>query len=429
MSPLSPIAALVTTTALAALCVTLLTPWVRRLALHWGAVDHPGGRRIHRAPTARLGGLGVTLGLGIAVGVGSHWLDPSALQFPERFFLIPGLLALAGGVLLVGAYDDLRGISPPVKLAALTVAALGVVLLGLRIEYLHVPGLGPLQLGWLSIPLTLFWIVGIANAVNLIDGIDGAASGVSAVSSLILAGIAFGCGAHALALVFAALAGASSGFLFHNREPARIFLGDSGSLTIGFLIASLSVAGCTAPDTALLLPATALALAVPALDTAQAIRRRVGRALRARRGNPMARAVLALREIARADSEHLHHRLLRSGLSHRQATRVLVLVSLAAGLAAWSALPEGTATAAERLTAISFAGLLLFRLGALPATHHGLDPATAIGPKALPKIVLPSRAPRDPATGSEELLPLPAVDRQSRIPAKARPPLSHSNAS
>ena len=286
-----------------------LTPAVRVLAEQLGAVDLPGGRRIHEQPTPRMGGLA------IAAGFFGAALFFARLSGPILALLLGGAL-----VVLMGAADDARGLSPLWKLALQSLAALTAMRCGVRIEALSLPSaaLPFLPLGRLSGPVTLLWLVGCTNAVNLIDGLDGLAAGVSLISSLTLFEAALLAGEPNAALLLAALAGACLGFLPRNVHPAEIFMGDAGSQFLGFVLGCVSVIGTLKLQTALTFSVPLLALSLPLADTACAFFRRLLRGQ-----SPF-----------RADRGHFHHRLLALGFSQRQAALLLYGASALSGLAA-----------------------------------------------------------------------------------------------
>lgn len=284
-----------------------LTPVVRRLALHCQVVDHPNHRKVHRDPIPYLGGIAIYLGFVISLLV---------------FHPLEGRLAvLLGGstlILLLGVADDVWDLPPKAKFGGQLAVALLVSLLGLRIEGLTNPFGGYLDLGWWSIPLTVLWFVGLTNVMNLVDGLDGLAAGVAAIASGALFVVALEKGQPLVALVTLTLSGAAAGFLPHNFNPAKIFMGDAGSMFLGFTLAGISVQGTLKGAAAIALVIPVVALGVPVVDTACAIIRRF------QNGHP----------IYEADRDHFHHRLLALGLSPRQAVLVLYLLSLALGSAA-----------------------------------------------------------------------------------------------
>lgn len=284
-----------------AFAVSLLsTPWVARLAFRIGAVDQPSKRKIHHRVMPRLGGLAVFAGFAVAaafLGVDSR---------------LGGLLAGGTVILLLGILDDTRGLSPKVKLFGQTVAATIVVFSGIRIEFINNPFNGYFYLGDFSIPFTVFWIVAITNAVNLIDGLDGLASGVSTIALLTFAIIAYQIGQSTVSLLALALAGAILGFLRYNFYPAKIFLGDCGSMFLGFMVAVLAVFGLLKGVTVVTFVVPIIILGVPIFDTCFAILRRF----------------YEHKPIFQADKQHLHHRLLSFGFSHRQTVLLIYGLSL-----------------------------------------------------------------------------------------------------
>jgi UDP-GlcNAc:undecaprenyl-phosphate GlcNAc-1-phosphate transferase len=283
-----------------AFCLALaLTPPIRDVARRRGFLDRPDGdRKHHSQPVPRLGGLAVYLAFVLALAFyaaaapAEAWTGPLADAYVS-------LVVAATAVMAVGLLDDLVGVAPISKI--LVQAAAGGYLYGhgYRIELLSNPFGEILALGPLSLPLTLLWFVGMSNALNLIDGLDGLAAGVGlfAVSASFVAALVNERGE--IALFSVALAGALLGFLRFNFAPASIFLGDCGSLFLGFTLAALAVRGSMKSSTAIAVFAPLLALALPILDTAFAMLRRLVR----RKG------------LFEADSEHIHHRMLRHGLA------------------------------------------------------------------------------------------------------------------
>ncbi|MFQ5456839.1 MAG: glycosyltransferase family 4 protein [Myxococcota bacterium] len=297
----------------AALVTLFATPLARHAALRLGVVDRPGARKVHMTPMPLLGGLALAAGFaaGCVLGFG---LDG------ERIIGSP-LMGLAAGaflILLLGVYDDRFGADAKLKLSVQTLAAILVVASGSRIAILTNPLGGHWHLGVLAVPISILWIVGITNAMNLIDGLDGLATGIGAIVSLTLLAIAIPDPVTFIPITAAALAGACLGFLRFNFPPARIFLGDTGSLLLGFLIAVIGMQGFLKGATALALLVPLLAVGLPVIDTALAILRRSARRT----------------HLFRADREHLHHRLVRIGLSQRQAVAVMYWVSVFLALTA-----------------------------------------------------------------------------------------------
>jgi len=295
----------------AAFSAAVITPLVIRGAKRWRLLDAPDEtRHLHNRPVPRLGGVAVFIAtwLGIASTLLYGPARDTLTSEWHRFVLA----LLLGGTVLFGAglVDDLRRIRPLAKIVAQSIAALIVAALGFRIDILGV-GTSVLHLGWLSIPLTVLWIVGVTNAFNLIDGLDGLATGIAVVALSTVFAAATALGNLEVATVSLVLIGALIGFARYNFSPARIFLGDSGSLFIGFMLAVLSMYGSIKSATAVLVAIPLFALAVPLLDVSVSILRRW------LRGVP----------IFSPDARHIHHRLLALGLTPGRASFVLCLVA------------------------------------------------------------------------------------------------------
>jgi UDP-GlcNAc:undecaprenyl-phosphate GlcNAc-1-phosphate transferase len=303
-------------------------PLVRRYAVHKGLLDLPDGeRRHHLEPIPRLGGVGVFAGMLVAVAVGAA-LESTGQLLP----LLPFVLSTAVGATILfvtGLADDLYGVRPSVKLLMQSAAALIVFRYGFRIELLVLPPSHVVSLGILALPITVLWVVGLSNAFNLVDGADGLAGGV-AIIALIATTISAAI-LHDTTVMWCstALLGAMLGFMRYNLPPARIFLGDSGSLVVGFLLSILTVKGMGRRDGAVYALAPIFALSYPLLDTGISMLRRW------LRGEPL----------SRADGRHIHHQLRVLGLGPRQSLVVLYgLSSLVAvlGLSATFAPPQFT---------------------------------------------------------------------------------------
>ena len=310
-----------------ALLVTLIVvPPTIRLARSFGLLDAPdAARRLHHLAVPRLGGLAVWAGA--FVGMLAAVIFPAALgldAFPTLSVaeqrLAVGLLAGVALMIAVGFVDDVRGLRPAHKFAAQVVAAIIVTAAGFRIESIALPGTGSLGLGWLAVPATMLWVVGVTNAFNLIDGLDGLAGGVALVGlvSLGVAGVMLG---NTLVLGIAVpLAAGVVGFLrFNTARPSRIFLGDVGSLSIGFALAVLTVEGARRPQGDIVAVVPLFGLAFPLLDTTIAMVRRW------LRGVPL----------TGADGRHVHHQLVCLGLSRTRAAAAICVFSAsvaAAGL-------------------------------------------------------------------------------------------------
>jgi UDP-GlcNAc:undecaprenyl-phosphate GlcNAc-1-phosphate transferase len=296
----------------------LLTPLARLAARRFGVVDCPDGKRkLQKKPTPLLGGVAVYLALlaGLAaVHLGATG-TPDGLKS-----LAKTVLAAAGFVCLLGIIDDARELRPRFKLLLQTVSILPVIIAGYYIDRVVVFG-QPIDLGWLGIPLTLFWLLGCINAINLLDGMDGLASLVGISTAAIMAVIATMMGHDHVALICIGLAGALAGFLVYNLPPASIYLGDSGSMVIGLVVGILGMQGSLKTTATLSLTAPVVVLAIPMLDTVLAILRRR----------------LSGRPIDAPDRGHIHHRLLDRGLSTWQALCIIGALVLTTGAAATAA--------------------------------------------------------------------------------------------
>lgn len=290
------------------------TPLVIRLAAAWGIYDAPqGDRRVHTEPLPRLGGVAVffATGVGLLVIVLGSLGDLDVLPTQRSFIF--GLIFGGGIIFATGLLDDIRGLRPVVKITAQVVAALLVYGYGFRIDSISFGPSSELSLTWVSVPVTILWIVGVTNAFNLIDGLDGLATGIALVALATTLAVSIVLGNSEVVLLCAALVGSLLGFLRYNFSPAKIFLGDSGSLFIGFMLAVLSVYGSQKSATAVLVAVPLFALAIPLLDTLLAIVRRW------LRGVPL----------SEADGRHIHHRLLALGFTHRHAVLVLYFAAVA----------------------------------------------------------------------------------------------------
>ena len=310
----------------------LATPLVRRLASHVGMLDQTGERRMHEDPKPRIGGIGVFFGFAFALFI----MLGFALAHPKMLYPAVGdqldathnLVGLLFGSMLilgVGAWDDIMGMRPRNKfLAQIVVAAIsmlyGFVIVGIANPFNHDPNTNWIAFPlWVSIPLTLFWYVAMMNAINFIDGLDGLLSGVAAISCASIFVISLVHGDPVVALIAASLAGAALGFLPYNFNPAKIILGDSGALFIGYVFATLSTIGAAKTSVAIGLLVPIVVLALPILDTFFAIARRA----------------LSGKRITEADRGHFHHQLIfRFGMNVRQAVLLIYAVCFVLGFAA-----------------------------------------------------------------------------------------------
>ena len=291
----------------------LLTPPVKKLAYRIGAIDVPkDGRRMHKRPTPRLGGLAIFGGFLIAAVL-------TGQLTPQRLWILAG----AAVIVVLGIFDDRNALSAKFKFVIqILAAAIPVVFGDLRIAMFTNPFLFSDSLYWnlgaLSIPITILWIVAITNAVNLIDGLDGLAVGVSSIASMTMLAVALFIGETEIAVILAALAGACVGFMPYNLNPASIFMGDTGSTFLGYMLATLSIQGLFKVYALISFAVPFLILGLPIFDTAFAILRRV----------------LSGRSPLSPDRGHVHHRLIDMGFNQKQAVAILYVISVVLGLIA-----------------------------------------------------------------------------------------------
>jgi UDP-GlcNAc:undecaprenyl-phosphate GlcNAc-1-phosphate transferase len=305
--------------SLLSLMVALLLVWISMPLTRWlgnrfGIVDSPNPRKMHQQAIPCSGGVAIYLAFFMTL---FFLLSISPQLYQEvgpRIIIMSSLGAL---LLLLGIYDDKKNIGACWKLLGQAVICLMAIWLGFRIDILSNPFGGAFHLGWLAIPVTLFWFLGFINAMNLIDGLDGLATGIVAITSLVVLAMALVSGSISFAVLLAALAGASLSFLRINlSQKGKVFLGDNGSMLLGFLLASLAIIGSRKGLVFNVLIITVLCLGVPVYDTATAIARRLRRGL----------------NIFSPDKEHVHHRLLGYGFDKRKAVLLLFGITLGLGL-------------------------------------------------------------------------------------------------
>ena len=286
----------------------LLTSSVKKLAIKIGAVDRPNARKVHTHVIPRLGGLAIYIGFMAAV----------LFCVPLQHELV-GMLLGCTAIVAVGIWDDICNIPAKVKLGGQILAACIPIAFGIQIEWLTNPFGDIIVLPEIiAIPVTIFWIIGFTNTVNLIDGLDGLAAGVAFIASISMFLLAYNLNQFLPALVIVSMAGAALGFLQYNFNPAKIFMGDTGSMLLGYTLSVAAVLGLvkTAATVALVVPIIALGL--PILDTTFAIIRRK------MSGVP----------IFQPDKGHLHHRLLALGMTQKQAVLIMYFVSMILGIVA-----------------------------------------------------------------------------------------------
>ena len=302
------------------------TPGTIKLAKKVGGMDIPkDNRRMHSKPMPKLGGLAVISGFLISAIylLISLSIEGTIDLFGEEQYALKLLGFLIGIIILGGTcfIDDTKGIKPLVKLAGQLAAAIIVVICGIKIEFLNIPFISTLGLSEpFSIIITILWIVGITNAINLIDGLDGLSSGITMISAISLLIIFALNGSPMIAIVLiTALAGAITGFLPFNFNPARTFIGDTGSNFLGFTIAVVSILGVAKTYTAIVIVLPVIVLGLPVFDTLFAIIRRIvkGKSLKA---------------VFQADKGHLHHKLVKKGFSQKEAVLILYGISASFGM-------------------------------------------------------------------------------------------------
>lgn len=375
----------------------LATPMVRRLSMRLGWIDHPSDRKVHPRPTPTAGG--IAMYLGVVVGLLVARVVPFLSNLFETSSELDAAIVASTAVVVLGIVDDTRGVSAIGKLAGQVLVAGLIVLLGVQLLYFYFPGQGVLSLSPdLAVPLTVLWIVALMNAVNLVDGLDGLAAGMVAIAAVAFFAYMVrtpGGGevqASVAALLAAVVAGVTLGFLPWNFHPAKIFMGDSGSLLLGLLLAVSTISGVgrnlqgpSGGDLAVIaIPVVVplLVLAVPLLDVILAILRRMRRGI----------------GIAHADKEHIHHRLMDIGHSHRQAVLLMYM---------WSAL-------------ISFCALVVAFVDGR-AIVAGVIAVAVLVATVLPRLIrdpTPRGSDRAPAEAFSE--PSPARDPQVRRSGRHR---------
>jgi UDP-GlcNAc:undecaprenyl-phosphate GlcNAc-1-phosphate transferase len=295
----------------------VFTPIVRSVALRFNLVDLPSGRKVHTTAISRVGGVAIFITFLTCIGLIYFTGTNIAIDLlsNEKFYYL-----MAGGLLIfiTGLVDDVIDLNAKIKLVLQIIAGTIAYCGGMIITVITFPFIEHLSMGFLSYPVTIFWFLIITNAVNLIDGLDGLAAGVSLLVCLILTISGAIAGEFVVAAAFACLSGSILGFLRYNFNPATIFMGDSGSYFIGYMIAGLSLFGSIKAHTAVTIFVTMIALGIPLADTIIATLRRY----------------MLGKKIFSADKEHFHHKLLKSGFSHRNAVLFLYLITLLLCLAA-----------------------------------------------------------------------------------------------
>lgn len=319
----------ITSFVLPLLLCLIITPWVIKLARRINAIDNPGGRKIHTSATPRIGGLAILISVAVSIGV-------LYVTFPQFFdnirsysrttYIIAGSLLT---IFLLGFWDDLKPLKPGIKFGVQLLVAAAIYDAGFRISNVTNPlGEGIINVEMIDFPLTLLWIVGITNAFNLIDGLDGLASGVATIASFSIFTVSMLAGELWAAMLSLVMAGALIGFLRYNFNPAKVFLGDSGSLFIGFCMALMSIQSTAKISTGMALLFPMLVLGLPITDTIISMLRRFLGSFMPERSREKTKSILdKLHHVFAPDSSHIHHQLLNMGLTHRNTVLVLYFVS------------------------------------------------------------------------------------------------------
>lgn len=299
---------------LAFIIAFFMTPVAKKIAFRVGAIANPRKRDMHSKPIPRMGGIAIFTGFMVTFLL-VIWQMP-LINLKHVF----GIVAGCGTIFALGFFDDIYELNAKIKFIIQILAATIVALCDIRIDFFSIPFIGynPVYTDLLSIPATIIWIVGITNAVNLIDGLDGLAAGISTIASFCLMILSVNSGYPPAVLLTAILAGSCLGFLPYNFNPASIFMGDTGSTFLGFTLGIISVLGLLKGYTVATVFVAVLVLGLPIFDTAFAIIRRK----------------LAGRPIMSADRGHLHHRLVDNGYTHKQAVITLYGISGVLGLSA-----------------------------------------------------------------------------------------------
>jgi len=303
---------------IAFMTVYLSTPNVRYIALRLAIIDRRNHRKIHKKLITKLGGLAIYFGFFSALIIVALF-DISF--FKAHMFQIAGLMICSNLILMLGVYDDFQGSNALTKFLIQATLAFLLVKTGFQLEKIVIPGITEFYLGKLSVPVTVLWLVGITNAINLIDGLDGLAAGIVAIISLFFSIYAFLLGDKFVLFMSLALMGATLCFLKYNFYPAKIFMGDTGSLFLGFIVGGLAIYNPHLEnlDNPFFIPACII-LFLPIMDTLTAIARRM----------------LRKKHIFKGDSDHFHHYYIKIGFSHVQAVKRFYLMTILLGIASLS---------------------------------------------------------------------------------------------
>jgi UDP-GlcNAc:undecaprenyl-phosphate/decaprenyl-phosphate GlcNAc-1-phosphate transferase len=318
----------------AALVSLVLTPLAIRAALRLGVLDHPGERKSHRTPTPYLGGVAIVLAVTLSIGLAAVVRGETAATLTQLL----GILGIALALALTGLLDDLRGLPVTVRFGVQLLAALGLWQLGVRVDLTGQP--------WVDLPLTILWTVGITNAMNLLDNMDGLSASTATIASLWFGAIALVNGQFLVAALAFAVGGGAAGFLRDNRPPARIYMGDAGSLFLGVMLASLGMLLDLGRGVLVTAAVPVLILTVPVLDTALVTVARIRHGLSPFQGG----------------KDHTSHRLVRVGLPVPIAVGLIAMASLAHGWVALLVFRIDTTSAMLLLVLTALFDLFFFAL-------------------------------------------------------------------
>lgn len=308
------IAPVISLSILSFLLALFVTPRVAALAERFDLLDKPSARKVHSIAIPRIGGLAIFLAFSLSLFV-SLFFDGIRTQLLANDEIV---YLFAGGLLafLLGFYDDIKQLGPKVKFAVQIGIAIFAYLGGIKIKLTTLPLLGVIQFGWMDLPITIFWMLLVINAINLIDGLDGLAAGVSFFVCIVLLAVALFHGkVYMVAIALACLSGSLLGFLVFNFNPASIFMGDSGSYFLGYMLATLSIVGSIKSHTAFTFLIPIIAMGVPLLDTVWATVRRF----------------IFGQKLFHPDKDHFHHRLMKKGYSHKRTVAILYAITICLG--------------------------------------------------------------------------------------------------
>ena len=295
----------------------LLTPIIRKISLLKGFFDRPGRRKIHRKNMPTLGGIAICISFFVAMLMAFRFAPQHMQEFSHKF---TGLCI--GGFIIIGLgiFDDIRGLNARLKFSVQILAALILVIYGFQIAEITSPVGDKISLGIFGLLFTVFWIVGITNAINLLDGLDGLAAGITGIVAFFLSLVAMKQHNFVVAFLASALVGSAIGFLPFNFYPAKIFMGNAGSMFLGFLLSAIAIEGYQKSRTVIALIVPIIAMGIPIIDTSLAIVRRL----------------IKKRRIFQADKEHIHHHMLIEEESQRRTVLSLYFLSFCFGLIAFS---------------------------------------------------------------------------------------------